>query len=119
MRLIINWFLNALIIYYGATRFQLIEIDSFQTALLVSLVAAILTFVIRLFTLPLKALGCFTFGLTYLAGIILSIFAIPLALYLVPEFIKEVRTLSTAKTVILGIIISVANNLVMMTKRGD
>lgn len=119
MRLIINWFINAAIIYFGATNLGLIEVDSFQTALLVSLVAAVLTFVIRLATIPLKAFGCFTFGLTYLAGIILSIFAIPLALYLVPEFLKGVRTISTTKTVILGIIISVANNLVMMTKRGD
>lgn len=112
MRILLNWIVNAAILYFGATQFNLLTIESFPTAILASLVAAIITWLIRLATKPLKALGCLTFGLSYLLGIGLAVLAIPLAFYITQDLVPGFRLHAIESTLILSLIISLVNNLV-------
>ena len=116
MKLIINWIINAVILYLGSM-IGLIELDSFGTAFMLALVAAIITWGIRLLVIPLKGLGCLTFGITFIIGIILSIFAVPLALHYAQNFIDGYRATCGVNLVILAVLMSVINNLVDRKRR--
>lgn len=112
MRILLNWIVNAAILYFGATQFNLLTIDSFTTALIVSLVAAIITWLIRLATKPLKVLGCLTFGVSYIAGVVLALVAIPLAFYITQDLVAGFSVITIEKTLIISLIISLVNNLI-------
>lgn len=117
MRILLNWIVNAAILYFGATQFNLVVVDSFVTALIVSLVAAIITWLIRLATKPLKVLGCLTFGVSYIAGIFLGLVAIPLAFYITQDLVSGFSLLTMEKTLIISLIISLVNNLVFSSEK--
>lgn len=111
MKLIINWIINAAILY-GSASLGLIQLDSFSSAMLLALVAAIITWGIKLLTVPLKAFGCFTFGITLVLGMVLSVFAVPLALYYAQNFVDGYKVTSTFNLVIIAILMSVINGFV-------
>lgn len=116
MRILLNWIVNAAIIYYGANQFGLLSVESFPTALLVSLIAALLTWLIRLATKPLKILGCLTFGVSYLAALVLGLVAIPLAFYLTQEFVSGFKITTMENLILISLVISLVNNLIFSSE---
>ncbi|HHT20402.1 MAG TPA: phage holin family protein [Tissierellia bacterium] len=116
MRILLNWLVNAIIIYFGSTQLGWVNVDSFTTALIVSLVAAILTWLIRLATKPLKVLGCLTFGVSYLAAVVLGLVAIPLGFYLTQELVSGFSITTMQNLILISLVISLVNSLVFSSE---
>lgn len=116
MLILLNWLVNAAIIYFSSTQLGWVVVDSFTTALFVSLVAAIITWLIRLVTKPLKILGCLTFGVSYIAALLLGLVAIPLAFYLTEELVKGFAITTIGNTLLISIVISLVNSLVFSSQ---
>ncbi len=93
-----------------------VHVDSIKIALLVSLTVSIFLFLIKLLADILKVAGCFTAGLTYIAGLILSIFALPLALFYAQDYVDGFAVKSFLSAVLFSIIICIAQSLVDVKK---
>lgn len=105
MKLLINWFISALVIFSAAYLLEGVKVESFATALVVALVLGIINAVLKpvliLLTLPINiiTLGLFT--------LVINAVLIMLTTYIVPGF-----TIANFWWAILfGLILSLINSL--------
>lgn len=96
---------------------SLLVIDGFATALKLAVVISLIVFLLRILSGFLKVMGCLTFGLSYLAGILISIFSMPIALMESMPYVRGYRIVSYKEAIIVSIIMTVLSMLVFDTKK--
>ncbi|WP_459128606.1 phage holin family protein [Guggenheimella bovis] len=117
MKFILNWALNGLIIYLASHTFHLMYVEDLKTGLIVSLVAAVITLLIRILSGVLKVTGCLTLGITYILGLIIGLFAIPIALHYTQYVVDGFKLKDILSTIIVSFFISVTNSSVIKSKK--
>ncbi len=89
-----------------------VHVQSLEVALFVSFIITVFLFSIKLLADVFKVMGCFTFGITYIVGVIMSIFALPMSIYYAQDYVSGFAVKSFFSAVIFSIIVSIAQSLV-------
>lgn len=119
MKLLINWILSAIILFGLSEYTSLLVVDDFTTALKLAVVVSLIVFLLRIMSGFLKVMGCLTFGLSYLAGIVISIFSLPIALMKSMPYVHGYTIASYNGAIIVSIIMTFISMLVLDTKKSS
>ncbi len=89
-----------------------VHVKNLEVALLVSFVITVFLFIIKLIADVFKVMGCFTFGITYIVGVIVSIFALPTSILYAQDYVSGFAVKSYFSAIIFSVIITIAQSLV-------
>lgn len=117
MKLLLNWILTAIILLGLAEYTSLLAIDDFATALKLAVVISLIEFVLRILSGFMKLTGCLTLGISYLAGILLSVFSLPIALMESMPYVQGYSIPSYYEAIIVSVILTFLSMLVLDRKK--
>ncbi|NLY36658.1 MAG: phage holin family protein [Tissierellia bacterium] len=119
MKLLLNWFLTAVILF-GLSEFtSFLVIDDFTTALKLAIVISLIEFLLRIASGFMKFTGCLTLGISYLAGILLSIFSLPIALMESMPYVQGYSIPSYYEAIIVSVILTFLSMLILDRKKSS
>lgn len=119
MKLLINWIISAIILFLLSEYTSLLKIADFTTALKLAVVMSFIIFLLRVLSGFLKVMGCLTFGLSYLAGLILSMLAMPIALIKAMPYVKGYTITGYDKAVVVSILLTLLSMMILDTKKSS
>lgn len=117
MEMITSWIVTSLILYGLSDLTSLISVDSMMSALALALAISLLLVLIRFLSGFLKVMGCFTFGISYLVGLFVGIFALPLALVKAQSFVGGFSVPGYKEAIFASIIINLVSSLILDRKK--
>ncbi len=89
-----------------------VHVESLEVALFVSFVITVFLFLIKILADVFKVMGCLTFGITYIVGVVLSIFALPMSIFYAQDYVSGFAVKNFFSAVVFSIIVSIAQSLV-------
>lgn len=113
MNLLIDWLFSAAILYGLSEYTTLVSVETFFIALKVSILVCFIAFIIRILSGFLKVLGCLTLGISYIAGLFLQLFALPIALLRAQPYIDGYSIPGKTEAFIVGIIMTVFSVIIL------
>lgn len=119
INLIINWILTSVLLFALSEYTSLISIDSLTTAMILALVIDILVFLLKKLSVLLKAMGCLTLGITYLIGMAVGFFALPLSLLKAMNYVGGYSIAGYREAFIVSFIMAAVGTLVLDRKKSS
>ncbi len=117
MKIIINWVLTSASLIILSEFTNLIHIEDFATALKLSVIINLILFILRVTSSFLKMMGCLTFGISYIAGLALSLMSLPIAFIKAEPYVRGYQIQGYRDAVIVSIIMTMISVLVLDRKK--
>lgn len=119
MRILVNWLLTGASLMILSEFTDLIQVLDFATALKLAIVINLILFVLRVMSGFLKIMGCLTFGISYVAGLVLSLMSLPIAFVKAMPYVRGYEIGGYKEALIVSVIMTLLSVLVFDTKKSS
>ncbi len=116
-KLIKRFIVTSIIIAVCAYYKIFIYVSDIKYAIIASVYITLLFFLINIATKFLAKLGCFTLGISYLVSLFLSIFALPISIYLSQDYVDYFIVKDYTSAIILSVMIAIAQSMIVYEKK--